>query len=268
MSDLKKFGGRSRRRWANSRRRRILDADADDGIATPPQSENLVVLLDAANYAGSGDTWYDTSGSGNDGVFFDGADDAEAAFVDAGDSSYFDLDVLPSSGGKRWAMASDASLNMNGSDDWAVSVLINPSALDTSRYLFVNNNRFNVLWGWNGGGRMQMFLNNVRYTDAAVGLDVQVAGIGEWFLFTLRRSGTEIQYNCNGTWGSVSASSAPTITSSGSYFNLGSWGAASSAYNGKIAGAWLWKGGPLTDDDVATHVANIGARYTLSENFG
>ena len=230
-------------------------------IKTPPQinTTNLVLHLDAGNsnsYVGSGTTWTDLSGEGNNGTI-------NGATYNSGDGGYFVFDgtddAVTVSAGSDFAYGTDDFtveiwFNVTGTSPAAWGEILYAQQGPSHNYFLCVASELNpvqkkpgFIFGTGGGGTKT--LSSTTYTE------------GTWHHYVVTRNGTTVTiYLDNSSVGTVTCSQdfdnttyVPTIGSN-SQQTFGH-------FDGKIAQLRIYKGKGFSASDVSQNYNATKSRY-------
>ena len=228
------------------------------GLAHSPRivTDGLVLALDAANtksYGGSGTTWTDLSGKGNngdidgathnsDGYFsFDGSNDK----VDVNDnSSSFDL----------------------GSDNFSAEVWVWFDSVSSggivSKHTTSVPHWFEYRIGSSGKILTQVSLNGSSWGISYQSTTSVTTNL--WYNIMLVRDGSSFRTYINGIDGGGGGSSSSSISNNTSYpFRMGLRGGNDQPLDGRISSFKLYKGKGLTASEIQQNFNALRGRYGI-----
>jgi hypothetical protein len=214
--------------------------------------DGLVLCLDAANpksYPGSGTTWTDLSGNGNNGTLVNGVG------YNSGNGGSLSFD-----GVNDYATVSN---NITpGTGDFAVSVWVYKTETVTNRYVWD--------FGSNGGTLSSgtSITQGFRYYNPTIGTggSLYTAGpvhnINTWYNIVISRiSGTTYFYS-NGSL-ITSGADAGNIGSWGTTLNIGRYGGGGLVHQGNLSSLLVYKGKGLTPQEIQQNYNALKSRYGL-----
>jgi len=228
------------------------------GLHHSPQivTNGLVFCLDAGNtksYPGSGTTWTDLSGLGNNGtltngptfdssnggsIVFDGTND----YVTCGTDSSLNLTT---------ALTLDVWCYLNGFGGGDFGRLIDRGNGTGTGYLFFVDNT--VTNGTNG----------IRYiSDNTGGTANGVVDLNVWQNFTLTHTGSTVNLYKNGVFFSTVPGSHSNITSGSRTLTIGGNVAATRAFDGNISNAKIYNR-VLTATEIAQNYSALRGRFGI-----
>ena len=249
----------------------LCSSNNDEFIFSTPLSflpvitTGLILYLDAgdsSSYPGSGTTWYDLSGSGNDGTLTNGPTYSSAdggAIVFDGDNDYVDFGTITTSNPLQMNSPSGGGLTISW---WGT---FDGSGDDYQRIFDKSN-------GTNGSNGWAIFLGlsgnyNLRVGSGGVGFEVtttQVGSTGTWenWCFTWNSSTNAWVVYLNGSQDN-SGTQTYNIPSVETNARIGSWNHSTGReYNGKIANMLIYDR-VLTSTEVQQNFDALKGRYGL-----
>jgi len=222
-------------------------------------TDGLVLALDAANtvsYPGSGTTWTDLSGNGNNGTLVNGVGYSGNNF---GSLSFDGVDDYLTTANST----SDFSF---GTGDFSIEFWINST--QTTRADPVGWNYDFTSAGWGGfvfnlssSGDMAWYENNnSRISASSTGWNN-----GSWNQVSLTRSGNSVRMFLNGSQVGSTYTTSFTYGSANSGFIIGTLQAIPSIayFNGYISNVKLYKGKGLTTAELSQNFNALRGRYGI-----
>ena len=214
--------------------------------------DGLVLNLDAGNslsYPGSGTTWYDLSGNGNNGTLVNGVG------FDSGNGGSLVFD-----GVDDYAIVSNDVTS--GINDFAVSVWVYKTETVTNRYIWD--------FGLNGGilSSGTAIKPGFRYYNATIGTGsvLYTSGpphnVNTWYNIVISRISGITYFYSNGSL-IVSAPDSGNIGSWGTSFNIGRYGGGGLIHQGNISNILVYKNKGLTEAEVEQNFNATRSRYGI-----
>ena len=228
------------------------------GLAHSPKiiTDNLVLCLDAANtksYGGSGTTWTDLSGEGNNGTI------ANGATYTSGVDGYFDFDGLDDrvtiDSGIRTAVGEFVATSSNS---FSISIWFEPNTSDTSR-----NCMFSKANGFGSAGNIFLEYAGTNLSSVIRGTatdDFYTSLTSTWHEVAICWDGTTFKCYVNGSF--VSNLSVGTATSQDVDVRIGNSGNGNEPFDGKISNVKVYTKG-LTATEVAQNFNALRGRYGI-----
>ena len=227
-------------------------------------TDGLVLCLDAAigkSYPGSGNTWYDLSGNGNNGTF--GASTAAPTFSAAnGGSIVFDgVDDYVS-------LQYDSSLSF-GSSNWTIESWIYPSSFDDYGMIWdhgygsPNTLRSIVVYIDRTTGllRIAQSPNGSTNYDVSLGISVMLNG---WNHIAVTKSGSSIiPYLNTISSNSITAYDLYDSTTRSHYIGIQGDFQSVTDYEGNISNFRIYKGNALSANEVQQNYKATKGRFGL-----
>ena len=226
------------------------------GLAHSPRivTDGLVLALDAANtksYPGSGTTWTDLSGEGNNGTI-------SGATYTSGVDGYFDFD------GTNDSVTIDSGIRSTvgqfvatSSNPFSISVWFEPTTSDTDR-----NCIFSKSNGFGSSGNIYLEYSGTNLTAVIRGLgnsDFYTSlSNNTWHEVTLCWDGTTFKSYVNGSF--VSNLNKGTASSQDVDVKIGNSGNGNEPFDGKISNVKVYTKG-LTATEVAQNYNALKGRY-------
>jgi hypothetical protein len=209
----------------------------------PAVSDSLVLNLDAGNrasYAGTGATWYDLSGRGNNFSLLNGV-----VFAGSGTTTYMSFDgtndraVLP--GGVNLGTSHTVSVMFKPNDAGMNAVIFGDIGFNNTGYAFYVNG------------------NTAYYAAGNTFQSITFTNSTNWMYLTVVRNGTSLTFYKNETsLGSVTLSLDSLLKVS----SLGSYYAGDYSYNGAIAIATCYTRA-LSASEVLQNFNSVRSRYNI-----
>jgi hypothetical protein len=223
------------------------------GVFSGPNvvDNNLVLYLDAANtqsYTGSGSTWTDLSGEGNNGTLTNGPTFSS----DNGGSIVFD--------------GTDDQINCGSSDnfafgtgDFTIEFWCNPDIIGTQVTISISSTGTNSTANW----QIRYGSSKVRwiYSGTQDIFSSSTVSTGEWTHIVATRSGTTLTLYINAVSEGTGSSSAD-LSDNGT-LRIGCSRAQGNHFDGKFSNLKLYKGKALTAEEVAQNFNAHRGRYGL-----
>jgi hypothetical protein len=214
-------------------------------------TDGLVLALDAANtksYPGSGTTWTDLSGNGNNGTLVNGTEynsgnwgsltfDGTNDYVDCGNNSI--LDVGNNITANAWFY-----VNSNSSYQPIVSKVLSDYSLG---WEFANSNGFIRL----------------TFRPSSTQVNLSIGGllvIGNWYMGTMTYDNTTARIYLNGVQVGSTTSGGPVTLNSTQPLQIGTRGIPSNWYNGNIAQVSIYNKA-LTPQEIQQNYNALKGRF-------
>jgi hypothetical protein len=223
------------------------------GLAHSPKiiTDNLVLCLDAANtksYGGSGTTWTDLSGDGNNGTLTNGPTFSS----DNGGSIVFDgtNDEIDCGSSDNFAF---------GTGDFTIEFWCNPDTLSTKCMISISSTGTNSTENW----QIRYDTSKVKwiYSGTSNVISSSTVSAGEWTHVVATRSGTTLTLYINAVSEGTGSSSA-NLSDNGT-LRIGCTRAQNNYFDGKISNVKLYKGKALTAEEVAQNFNALRGRYGI-----
>ena len=223
------------------------------GLAHSPRivTDGLVLALDAGNtksYPGSGTTWTDLSGKGNNGALTS----MNGNNYNSANGGYLDFD------------GSIDQINCGSSDDFAfgtgeftIEFWCNPDALGSAGIISISSDGSFSSTNW----QFRYHSSNVRwlYSSTASITSSSTVSAGEWTQIVATRSGTALTLYINAVSEATGSSSA-NLSDTG-VLRIGRNRDGNSYFDGKISNVKLYKGKALTAAEVLQNYNATKGRY-------
>jgi hypothetical protein len=215
-------------------------------------TDGLVLCLDAANpksYPGSGTSWTDISGNGNNGTLvngvgysgdnlgslsFDGVDDS----VDCGTSAVLNV-------GNNITVNAWFYVNSNSAYQPIVSKVLSDGSL-----------------GWEVANSSGSFRTTFRPTATQINLTAGSLVVGNWYMGTMTFDGVTAKLYLNGTQTGSTSTGGPVTLNSSQPLQIGTRGIPVNWYNGNISIAQIYNRA-LTAQEVQQSFNATRGRYGL-----
>jgi prepilin-type N-terminal cleavage/methylation domain-containing protein len=222
---------------------------------SPPPSivnNGLVLHLDAGNqasYPGTGNTWFDLSGNGNNGTLVNGV----GYNSDNGGSLSFD-------GVNDYVIVSN---NISpGTGDFSVAAWVYKTEIVANRYIWD--------FGANGGtlSTGTSITNGFRYYNPTIGTggvlynSGPIHSINTWYNIVISRISGSTKFYSNGFL-ITSANDSGNIGTWGTNFNIGRYGGGGYNHQGNIAHILVYKGKGLTPQEIQQNYNALKGRFGL-----
>ena len=223
------------------------------GVFSGPNvvDNNLVLYLDAANtqsYTGSGTTWTDLSGEGNNGTLTNGPTFSS----DNGGSIVFDgtNDEIDCGSSDNFAF---------GTGDFTIEFWCNPDTLSTRCMISISSTGTNNTENW----QVRYDSSKVKwiYSGTSGILSSSTVSTGEWTHIVATRSGTTLTLYINAV-SEGTGSSSDNLSDNGT-LRIGCTRAQNNYFDGKISNVKLYKGKALTAEEVAQNYNALRGRYGI-----
>ena len=223
------------------------------GVFSGPNvvDNNLVLYLDAANtqsYTGSGTTWTDLSGEGNNGTLTDGPTFSS----DNGGSIVFDgtNDQIDCGSSDNFAF---------GTGDFTIEFWCNPDTVGTECIIAISSNGAISTTNW----QFRYDSSKVKwvYSQTANIISNSTVSAGEWTHIVATRSGTTLTLYINAVSEGTGSSSAD-LSDNGT-LRIGVNRSQNDFFDGKISNVKLYKGKALTAIEVAQNYNALRGRYGI-----
>jgi hypothetical protein len=213
----------------------------------------LVLALDAANpksYPGSGTTWTDLSGNGNNGTLvngvgynsdnlgslsFDGVNDS----VDCGNNS--SLSVGNNITANAWFYVNSTSVYQP-----IVSKVVSDGSL-----------------GWEVANSSGTFRTTFRPTATQINLSVGSLSVGNWYMGTMTFDNTTARLYLNGVQTGSTTTGGPVTLNSTQPLQIGTRGIPSNWYNGNISQVSIYNRA-LTAQEIQQNYNALKGRFGLT----
>ena len=209
----------------------------------PPINDSLVLNLDAGNrasYAGTGTTWFDLSGRGNNFSLLNGV-----AFAGSGTTTYMSFD------GTNDRAVFSGGVNLGTSH--TVSVMFKPNDAGMNAVIFGDIGFNNTGYAFYVNG------NTAYYAAGNTFQSISFTNSTNWMYLTVVRNGTSLTFYKNETsLGSVTLSLDSLLKLS----SLGGYSAGDYPYTGAIAIATCYTK-PLTAAEVVQNFNSVRSRYNI-----
>ena len=226
------------------------------GLAHSPRivTEGLVLALDAGNtksYPGSGTTWTDLSGKGNNGSLTS----MNGNNYNSANGGYLDFD------------GSIDQINCGSSDDFAfgtgdftIEFWCNPDALGSAGIISISSdgNFSSTNWQFRYYTSTLSYIRWI-YSGTSVITSGSTVSIGEWTHVVATRNGTALTLYINAVSEGTGSSSA-NLSDNGT-LRIGRNRDGNSYFNGKISNVKLYKGKALTALEVLQNYNALKGRY-------
>ena len=214
-------------------------------------TDGLVLALDAANpksYPGSGTTWSDLSGLGNNGTL------VNSPTFNSSNGGY-----LVFNGANQYGTISNNTTP--GTGNFAVSVWVYKTELTANRYIWdFGSNGGTLTSGGGTGGRFVYYnptigIGSVLYTSGPV------HNINTWYNIVISRiSGTTSFYSNSSLI--VSAADSGNIGSWGTTLTIGNYGGGGAFYHqGRISNLLVYKNKGLSASEISQNYNALKSRY-------
>jgi hypothetical protein len=202
-------------------------------------TDGLVLALDAGNtksYPGTGTTWFDKSGRGNNGTLFNDPtfnSGNGGSIVFDGTNDYIDL-------GNNSSITTFTSLTIN---TWVKPVTL-PGFFNQGRIIIRGDDSYRLYWYDNGVGssnKLYFFSSDIGETGLAdsVGYLTSNFTVNSWYNITALYNGSQTQLFVNGSLVATSAGKSGTITGTNN-IQLGRSNGNEYFLNGNIASIQLY----------------------------
>ena len=209
----------------------------------PPVNDSLVLNLDAGNrasYAGTGTTWYDLSGRGNNFSLLNGV-----VFAGSGTTTYMSFD------GTNDRATFTGGVNLGTSH--TVSVMFKPNDAGMNAVIFGDIGFNNTGYAFYVNG------NTAYYAAGNTFQSISFTNSTNWMYLTVVRNGTSLTFYKNETsLGSVTLSLDSLLKVS----SLGSYYAGDYSYNGSISIATCYTRA-LSASEVLQNFNSVRSRYNI-----
>jgi len=222
------------------------------GLAHSPKiiTDNLVLCLDAANtksYGGSGTTWTDLSGEGNNGTI-------SGATHTSGAGGYLEFD-----GTNDVVTVSSTSDFAYTTGDFTWDIWINVDSLTNNTYALDHGSNGGTLAF--GGGNGNRYYNTTTGTSSTLfTTGFGTISLNQWYhLVASRISGTTYLYKN----ASLTTSASDSHNYAAQALNIGKWGGNNYYWDGKISSSKIYKGKGLTAIEVAQNFNALRGRYGI-----
>jgi len=214
-------------------------------------TDGLTLYLDAgdtASYPGSGTTWFDISGNGNDGTInggatFDSANGGSIVF-DGSDDSVTVSNVQP------------------GTNDFTITVWVLKDSTGPNQYIYdFGSNGGTLTAGTSVSGYGFRYYNPTLGVSSNVYTQGTVPVADRWYDVTMTRSGTTTSMYVDGQF--VTSSSGDSYNISSTTLNIGKYGG-NNSYNhdGKIANFRIYNRA-LTSSEIQTNFSALRSRFGI-----
>ena len=215
--------------------------------------DGLILALDAGNtksYPGSGTTWTDLSGNGNNGTLTS----MNGSNYNSANGGYLDFD------------GSIDQINCGSSDDFAfgtgdftIEFWCNPDALGSSGIISISSDGSfsSANWQFRYGSSKVRWL----YSSSSDIISNSTVSTGEWTQIVATRSGTALTLYINAVSEATGTSSAD-LSDNGT-LRIGTSRDQNSYFNGKISNVKLYKGKGLTASEIQQNFNAIRGRFGI-----
>ena len=215
-------------------------------------TDGLVLALDAGNtksYPGSGTTWTDLSGKGNNGTLTS----MNGSNYNSANGGYLDFD-----GSIDQINCGSSNDFAFGTGDFTIEFWCNSDALGTSPIISISSTGGNATTNW------QFRYNNAQkvrwiYSSSSDIISNSTVSAGEWTHIVATRSGTALTLYINAVSEATGTSSAD-LSDNGT-LRIGRSRDGNSYFNGKISNVKLYKGKGLTATEVTQNYNALKGRY-------
>ena len=214
-------------------------------------TDGLVLALDAGNtksYPGSGTTWTDLSGKGNNGALIamngNNYNSANGGYLDFGGS----IDQINCGSSDNFAF---------GTGDFTIEFWCNPDTLGTKGIISISPSGGNATANW----QFRYNSSKVRWIYSSTsGIESSsTVSVGEWTHVVATRSGTALTLYINAVSEATGSSSA-NLSDTG-VLRIGQNRDGISHFDGKISNVKLYKGKALTAAEVEQNYNALKGRY-------
>jgi hypothetical protein len=222
------------------------------GLSHSPSiiTQNLVLCLDAANsksYPGSGTTWTDLSGNGNNGTL---------------------------AGGVGYSSSNGGSLTFDGTDDGVNcgtnAVLNVGNNITANAWFYVNSISVyqpivsKVLsdgsLGWEVANSSGTFRTTFRPSATQINLTAGSLVVGNWYMGTMTFDGTTARLYLNGVQTGSTTTGGPVTLNSTQPLQIGTRGIPSNWYNGNISQVSIYNRA-LTPQEIQQNYNALRSRF-------
>ena len=214
-------------------------------------TDGLVIALDAGNtksYPGSGTTWTDLSGKGNNGALTamngNNYNSANGGYLDFGGS----IDQINCGSSDDFAF---------GTGDFTIEFWCNPDVLGTKGIISISSDGNYSSTNW----QFRYSSSKVRwdYSSTSNIASNSTVSVGEWTHVVATRSGTTLTLYINAVSEATGSSSA-NLSDTG-VLRIGRNRNGDSHFDGKISNVKLYKGKALTAAEVKQNYDALKGRY-------
>ena len=212
-------------------------------------TDGLVFAVDAANtksYPGSGTTWKDLSGNGNDGTLVNGPT------FDSGNGGSIMFD-----GTNDYGLLPNTNTLTVGTQDFAFTSWIYPLSWPLNNWspIYVTERVGGI---WIGQDSSNKFVLRA-YSDTNIIQTTTLPSINSWTQITITRTGTTASLYYNSILQSTATTNYDFLPEETYIGNDGG----SSYFNGHIANIYLSKGNALTPQEISQNYNALKSRFGL-----
>ena len=214
-------------------------------------TDGLVLALDAGNiksYPGSGTTWNDLSGKGNNGTLTS----MSGANYSSANGGYLNF-----GGGNDQINCGSSNNFAFGTGDYTIELWCNPDNLGTRSIISISSSGGGSTTNW----QFRYNSSKVRwmYSFSSDIYSSSTVSTGEWTHIVATRSGTALTLYINAVSEGTGSSSA-NLSDTGD-LRIGTNRGQSSFFDGKISNVKLYKGKALTASEVLQNYNATKGRY-------